>query len=125
MIRKMALVLTLLCLPVLVFGQDTQIKKIMVFPFKIVAKGVPASQLNNEMAGVLGAELSREGDVEVISGLPFASAIQGARIEPQRLVRIAERMGAQAVIWGTASQLEEGIALELSVLPTQDRKSVV
>ncbi len=122
MIRKMALVLTLLCLPVLVFGQDTQIKKIMVFPFKIVAKGVPASQLNNEMAGVLGAELSREGDVEVISGLPFASAIQGARIEPQRLVRIAERMGAQAVIWGTASQLEEGIALELSVLPTQAGK---
>ena len=122
MIRLIALMVSVICLPCFVFAQGAQIRKVMIFPFKVVAKGAPADQLNNELAGVLGAEISREGDVDVISGMSFANAIQEKKIDPQRLVRIGERMGAQAVIWGVLTQLDEGVSVELSVLPTQEGK---
>ena len=121
MIRILALIVSILCFPALTLAQEAQIRKVMIFPIKVVAK-TGADQLNNEMAGVLGAELSREGDIDVISGMPFATAVQEKRVDPQRLVRIAERMGAQAVIWGNATQLDEGVALELSVMPVQAGK---
>ncbi len=122
MIRILALFISILCFPLLVFSQETQIRKVIIFPFKVVAKGAPADQLNNELAGLLGAELAREGDVEVISGMSFANAVQDRRVDPQRLVRIAQRMGAQALIWGSITQLDEGVSLELSAMPAQDGK---
>lgn len=119
MIRILALLISFICLPAFVLAQETQIRKVMIFPFKVVAKGAAADQLNSELAGVLGAELSRDGDIEIASGLPFANAVQDRRVDPQRLVRIGDRMGAQLVIWGNLTELDDGLALELSALQTR------
>lgn len=103
-------------------SQAKKIDKIIVFPFKVVTKGIKAQDFSNEIAGALAAELTRDGDLEVISGMPFVSAIQEKKVDPQRLIRIAEKAGAQAVIWGTVSQLEEGLSLETYVALTEPGK---
>ncbi|MGO8879644.1 MAG: outer membrane protein assembly factor BamA [Desulfomonilaceae bacterium] len=93
-----------------------KIDKIIVFPFKMITKGLKAHEFSNEMAGALAAELSRDGDIEVIPGMPFLSAVQEKKVDPQRLIRIAEKAGAQAVIWGDVTQLEDGLSSEVYVL---------
>jgi outer membrane protein insertion porin family len=112
--NKVLLVLALIvCLGTLSTDSDAKkIDKIIIFPFKIATKGAKAQDFSNELAGALAAELTRDGDIEVISGAPFISALQERKIDPNRLVRIAEKVGAQGVLWGTVSQLEDGLSLE-------------
>ena len=57
-----------------------KIDKIIVFPFKMITKGLKANEFSNEMAGALAAELSRDGDIEVIPGMPFVSAVQEKKV---------------------------------------------
>ncbi|MGC8604221.1 MAG: outer membrane protein assembly factor BamA, partial [Desulfomonilaceae bacterium] len=56
------------------------------------------------------------GDIEVVPGMPFLSAVQENKIDPQRLIRIAEKVGAQAIIWGVVTQLEDGLSADINVL---------
>jgi outer membrane protein insertion porin family len=88
-------------------------KKALIFPFK--AKGT-AEQVSGDLAAVLGAELAREGDIEVMSGKPFAEAVQPARVDVGRISRILARTGGDFAIWGALSKLEAGYSLEVSVL---------
>jgi outer membrane protein insertion porin family len=97
-------------------SQAKKVDKILIFPFKMVTKGIKGQDFSNELAGALAAELTRDGDIEVISGMPFISAVQEKKVDPQRIIRISEKAGAQAAIWGTVSQLEDGLSVEVYVV---------
>lgn len=115
--RLLAAIAVLLLLPVGSSGQERETKKVIIFPFKVISKkGVET--FSNELAAVLGAELSREGDVQVVSGQPFLSAVNVRTVDPTRLARIASRTGADAVAWGKVSELDDGQSLEVSVVQT-------
>lgn len=114
--RVLLVVGILLCLLTLSTDSDAKkMDKIIIFPFKMVTKGQKAQDFSNELVGALAAELTRDGDVEVISGMPFISVMQQQKIDPKRLLKIAEKVGAQGVLWGTVSQLEDGLSLETYV----------
>lgn len=124
MTRLPVFITALLMIPAVLSGQQGDTKKIIIFPFKVVAKDSSPSY-SQELAAVLSAELSREGDVQTISGAPFLGAVKARRVDPKRLSRIAARVGADAVAWGTMSRLEDGQSLEVWVLdqktPTKPR----
>ena len=114
-----ALLVCFIVLSFITFSTESQAKKvekIIVFPFKMVTKGSKAKDFSNELAGALAAELTRDGDIEAIPGAPFLSAIQDKKIDPQRLIRIAERGGAQAVIYGVVTELDDGLSAEINAL---------
>lgn len=112
--RLLALIAVFFLVPAVSLGQERQAQKIIIFPFKVVTKkGVES--FNNEMAAVMGAELGREGDVQVISGAPFLSAINVRTVDPARLARIASRVGADSVAWGKVTELDDGQSLEVWV----------
>jgi hypothetical protein len=102
-----ALIAALMLIPLLAFGQEPKFKKIMIFPFKAVTKGV-GEMFGNELAGALGAELAREGDVEIVSGKPFEAIVQGRTVDSVRVSRVADRADCQAALWGSVSKLDEG-----------------
>ena len=110
-----ALIAALMLIPMLAFGQEPKFKKIMIFPFKAVTKGV-GEMFGNELAGALGAELAREGDVEIVSGKPFEAIVQGRTVDSVRVSRVADRVDCQAALWGSVSKLDEGYSLEVSVV---------
>jgi outer membrane protein insertion porin family len=111
--RLLMLLLAVLLLSALSWAQTPKIKKVLIFPFK--AKGA-AEQLSGDVASVLGAELTREGDIEILSGRAFAEAVQPARVDPARVARVMARVESDVAIWGTLSKLEDGYSLEVSVL---------
>ena len=73
--RLLALVAALLLVPCVSLAQEHKPQKIVIFPFKMVTPGT-ADSYSNEVAAVLGADFTREGDTETISGQPFVSAVQ-------------------------------------------------
>jgi len=97
------------------WAQSQKFTKIMIFPFKIVSKG-GATEYSAVFSGALGSELTREGDVELLSGQPFLSAVQERKVDPVRLLRLGERLEAKAAIWGTITKLDDGYGLELWVV---------
>ena len=110
-----ALIAALMLIPMLALGQEPKFKKIMIFPFKAVTKGV-GEMFGNELAGALGAELAREGDVEIVSGKPFEAIVQERTVDSARVSRVADRVDCQAALWGSVSKLDEGYSLEVSVV---------
>lgn len=119
--RLLAIAVFIIVTPVVSMGQGTQSEKVMIFPFKEVSKDGKV-RFSNEPAAVLGGELAREGELELVSGVPFASVIRGKKVDPNRLARIARRMGLMAIIWGNLTRLESGYSLEVSVLGRDRRK---
>ena len=115
MTKVVALIAACLLIPLSSWAQETEPKKILFFPFKMKARDKTDS-FSNEMAAVLGAELSREGDVQALSGSQFLGAIKGTRVDSKRLDRIASRIGAGIVVWGTITKLEDGDSLEVWVM---------
>ncbi|MBI4964229.1 MAG: outer membrane protein assembly factor BamA [Desulfomonile tiedjei] len=113
--RLLFFIVLFLLVPLVLWAQSQKFSKIMIFPFKIVSKGELA-EYSTEFSGALGSELTREGDVELLSGQPFQSAVQDRKVDPTRLLRIGERMGAQAAIWGTVTKLDDGYSVELWVV---------
>ncbi len=94
---------------------DEEPKKLMIFPFKFVSQEGKTS-FGNELPVMLGSELTRGGDIEVVSGASFVELVQGRKIDPGRMARMARRMDIFAVLWGALSKLEHGYALEVSVM---------
>lgn len=117
--KLLPLIAVLLLVPLGASSQEGDMKKIIIFPFKVISKA-GVETFSNEMAAVLGAELSREGDVHVISGQPFLSAVTVRKVDPVRLARIGARAGAEAVVWGKVMALEEGQSLEVRVVQTKE-----
>lgn len=113
--KAIAFIAVLLLIPVSSWAQETERKKIIIFPFKVKARDA-ADTVSREMAAVLGAELSREDDVDILGGGQFDGAIKPRRIDPKRLGRIASRVGAGIVAWGTITKLEDGNSLEVWVM---------
>jgi len=109
-----------LLLPLVVMAQEKRATKCMIFPFKIVSEG-SAPTYSNEVAAILGSELSSEASLDLISGRPFLSAVEGARPDPERLVRIAERVGASGMIWGTVTKLTDGYSIEIYAMKGKPR----
>ena len=85
----------------------------MVFPFKAATKDV-GEVFSNELASELGAELAREGDVEIVSGVTFAAIVQAKKVDPVRVARVAGRLDCYAALgglsqsWRTATLLKCG-----------------
>ncbi len=119
--RLLGFLTILLILPGLVLAQETKLKKIMIFPFKVSEKGAPEA-LNNELSAVLASQIAKEGDLEVLPGMQFSELVREKRVDLTRVARIAARYDCMAVIWGTLSKLEEGYALEVSVMGSDPRK---
>ena len=119
--RLVLLAVMILVMPALGRAQEPKPKRIVVFPFKIVAKGSPDTY-SVDLAAVLGSELAREGDVEAASAAPFRAAVEEKKVDHARIARIAERMQAYAAIWGTVTKLDDGYGLELSVMEPDPRK---
>jgi len=118
--RLLVSMLALALIPAAVSAQETSSRKVMIFPFKVVSEGAPTTY-SNEVAAVLGSELSKEGDLDVVSGRPFITAVEGVRVEPERLLRVAERTGSSALAWGTITKLSEGYSLEISAMKAAER----
>ena len=57
------------------------------------------------------------------SGMPrrFNRAVQQSRIDPARMARLARRVGAKAVLWGTLSKLRDGYSLDVLVMRESGR----
>jgi len=110
--RLLGLIAVLLFLPAVTLGQDQKGMKVMIFPIKVKSKSA-AEAFSNDLAAVLGAELSKEEKLEIATGKPFLAAVQEKKVDPARLARIAERHEIDIVIWGDVSKLEEGYSLEL------------
>ncbi len=119
--RLLGFSIILLILPAIVLAQETKPKKIMIFPFKVSEKGAPEA-LSNDLSAALASQLSKEGDVEVLPGTQFAEVVREKKVDPNRMVRIAGRYDLTAVIWGTLSKLEDGYALEVSLMGSDPRK---
>ncbi len=113
--RKLPLlILALVLLPAALSAQEKEPKKLMIFPFRIEAQDGKVSY-GNEPAAVFGAELMQEGDVTVVSGGPFDSAIKGKKVDSQRIARIVRRIGATAGLWGKIAKFDEGYAMDVWV----------
>lgn len=119
--KLLAITVMLVLVPVLSSGQEKQFKRVMIFPFKTAEEAAEA-KYSNELAAVLGGELTREGDVQVMSGAPYIAAIQTARVDPARMARLARRMELFAVVWGTLSKMDSGYSLDLSVATGDESK---
>jgi len=119
--RLLGLMAVLIFLPVTAFGQDQKTVKMMIFPIKVITK-TGEDGFSGELAQVLKAELSREGDLDVVIGGSFISAVQEKKVDPARLARIAERHGINIVVWGNVSKLDEGYSLELWAMEPESRK---
>ncbi len=102
--KPLPLIAALLLIASVSSAQESKFKKIMIFPFKAVTTGV-GEAFGTELAGALGAELAREGDVEIVSGQSFAAVVQGRNVDPARVVRVADRMDCQVALWGSVSKL--------------------
>ncbi len=114
--KRLALAVIFVCvLPLTLMGQQNRTHKCMIFPFKVVSEG-SSPTYSNEVAAILGSELASEGNLEMISGRPFLSAVEGLRPDPERLVRIAERVGASALIWGAVTKLNDGYSIEINAM---------
>jgi outer membrane protein insertion porin family len=113
--RLLCFILFFSMLPLGSWAQSQKLTKVMIFPFKIVSKAGPP-KYGTELSGAVGSELTREGDVELLSGQPFVSAVQERKVDPARLMRIGRRLGAQAAIWGTITKLDDGYGVELWVV---------
>ncbi|MDQ7781692.1 MAG: outer membrane protein assembly factor BamA [Desulfomonilaceae bacterium] len=122
MIKVIAVIMILLLVPVPPMAQEqeqeTKQKRVLIFPFRMKTKD-SVDTFSNEVAAALGAELSREGDVNVLSGGQFVEAVRLPRVDPARLERIAGRIGAEVVAWGSVSKLEDGYSLEVWALDTK------
>jgi hypothetical protein len=112
--RLLCFILLLSLIPLGAWAQSQQLNRIMIFPFKVVSKGEPTTY-TTQFSGEIGSELTREGDVELLSGQQFTSVIQEKRVDAARLLRIGEQVGAKAVIWGTVTKLDDGYGIELWV----------
>jgi outer membrane protein insertion porin family len=92
----------------------------MIFPFKVVSdKG--QTGYAGELAVVLGAELAKEGDIELVSGEPYLNVLQGPKPDPERVARLAQRLDLFAVLWGTLNKLESGYSLDLWAIGKDSR----
>ncbi len=115
MTKVSAIILILLLIPAFSWAQESEQKTILIFPFKVKSKG-ESDTYSNEIAAALGGELSREGDVRTLVGRQFVSAVRQRRVDPARLKRIAARIGADILVWGTITKLETGYSLEVWVM---------
>ena len=111
--RLLIIILVGLITPGLASAQS--LKKVLLFPFKVSGQGVLEST-GDDLAKVLGSELAREGDMEIVSGQPFANVVKERQIDNARLRKLLERAGAQTAIWGTLTKLDEGYSLETYAL---------
>ena len=68
--RLVVSTIALVLIPMALLAQQTGAKKFMIFPIKVVSEGA-APAFSNEVAAVLGSELSKEGDLDIISGRRF------------------------------------------------------
>ncbi|MCA1960763.1 MAG: hypothetical protein LDL33_08200, partial [Desulfomonile sp.] len=119
--KFLAIAVMLVIVPVALSAQEKQFKRVMIFPFKTSAEtGEPA--FSRELAAVLGGELAREGDVQVMSGAPYLPAIQTGRVDPARMARLARRMDMFAVVWGNLSKLDSGYSLDVGVAESDETK---
>jgi len=119
--KFLAIAVMLVLLPAISSAQEKQFKRVMVFPFKMPAQtGEPA--FSQELAAVLGGELAREGDVQVMPGTAYLPAIQTGRIDPTRMARLARRMDLFAVVWGNLSKIDSGYSLDINVAESEENK---
>lgn len=112
--RPLGFILLLVLVPLVLYAQESK-RKIVVFPFKMVAKSGKAT-FSNDLTGALAADLMKEGDADVLSGQAVVSAVEGQKVDAGRVMRVVERMGGQAATWGKVTQLDEGYGIEVSVL---------
>jgi outer membrane protein insertion porin family len=115
------IIVLLVLLPVLAFGQDSEPKKIMIFPLKSVDKAGKVSY-TVEPTILLGNELLREGGVKLVPGKAFVSLVKGRRVDVKRIARMAQRMGLDAVLWGTVRTTPDGRSLELWAMGKDAKK---
>ncbi len=111
----------LVLLPVLSFGQETETKRIMIFPLKSVSKTGKVS-FTAEPTLLLGNELEREGGVDLVPGQSFVSLVEGKKVDVKRIARMGQRMGLDAVLWGTVRSLKDGYSLELWAMGKDPKK---
>jgi outer membrane protein insertion porin family len=102
------------------YAQEAAPRKFMIFPFKVLSKD-SAPSFSSDFAAILGSELARDGDLEVVSGKPFVSAVQDNRVDTERLARIGQRAGSNGVVWGSISKLDDGYSIEISVMKLEPR----
>jgi outer membrane protein insertion porin family len=119
--RLLGFATILLLIPVLVDAAPPKLKKMIIFPFRVQDQAVPQGYAG-ELASLLGAELGREGDVELIPGAAFGSVAQDKKVDPARMARIANRADCDLVVWGTVSRLDDGLALEISIVGKDERE---
>lgn len=119
--KRLLIAMALVLIPALSWGQEKQFKRVMIFPFKTAAEGGEA-KFSTELAAVLGGELAREGDIQVMSGAPYLAAVQTARVDPARMARLARRMELFAVVWGGLSKMDSGYSLDVSVAEADEKK---
>ncbi|MBM4325703.1 MAG: outer membrane protein assembly factor BamA [Deltaproteobacteria bacterium] len=113
--RLLPIITALLVTSVTATAAEQPAGRVLMFPIKVVEKGAK-TEFSDEMAAVLGGELTREGDLQVISGRPYLSVIEDGAVDPVRMARIAQRMDAQSVVWGALTKRDEGYGLEVSVM---------
>jgi outer membrane protein insertion porin family len=111
----------LVLLPVLSFGQETETKRIMIFPLKSVSETGKVS-FTTEPTILLGNQLAREGGVDVVAGQSLVSLVKGKKVDLKRIARMAQRMGLDAVLWGTVKSLTDGYSLELWAMGRDPQK---
>ncbi len=107
--------LLILVAPAMAAQAQDKLKKLILFPFTVGSKDISAST-GGELAGVLGSELSREGDMEIISGKPFEDVVHVKKVDINRIRRILSRMDAETAVWGDLTKLEDGYSLEVYAL---------
>jgi outer membrane protein insertion porin family len=118
--RLLVIIALVALLPTLSWGDDAP-KKVLIIPLKQEWRSQDQT-FSQELSQTLANELMKEGDVQPLSGAPFATVVDQRRVDVARIGRIAQRTQADVVIWGRVSKLDSGYSLELSVLDTRSRK---
>jgi len=119
--RLLVTIVTILLIPAVAPAESIEPGKVMIFPLKTVSKDGKVGY-SNDPAIVLGSELSREGDLEIISGAPYLSVVKRKKVDPARISRMAQRMNLAAVFWGTLTTLEDGYSIEVAAVGKNPRK---
>ncbi len=119
--RLLGLAAVLLLFPVLSAAEKPKLKKVIIFPFTVTQPG-PKADYGNELAGLLGADLTREGDVEIIPGSALGANVMEKKVDPAKMARIAARSESDAVMWGNLSKSGDELVLEVSTIGRNERE---
>lgn len=119
--RLLSLAAVMLLIPVLSDAQAPKTKKVIIFPFTVTQPG-PKADYGSELSGLLGADLTAEGDVDIIPGSALGADVTAKKVDPATMARIAARSQSDAVIWGNLSKSGDELVLEVSAIGSDERQ---